>query len=283
VAVHPHLALVTTSNSLLQVNLSTGQVNPLHRGAGLYYGMAITPSHLLVGARQRLVSATQPQEQEQGAILVFNHSLQHIDTWHAPFPLRDIHEIAFHQGTLFVTCSYDNMVALRHPGGQWQQWYPLGEPTGPHRDVNHFNSLAFTPGLVHLLAHNRGASQRMAFHWPSRQQAHAEPLGHQAHNLWLLGGQWHTCSSAQGTVVSSAQTLATTGGFPRGVAAMGGQFVVGVSELAERAQRDLSNGALHIYSPTWQHLQTWPLPGEGLVLDIKPCPLAPQPHSPNPA
>ncbi len=264
--------LVTTSHSLLWLDEHTGQTVPLHRGAGLYYGIASDAQHIYVGARKRLVSSATPASEERGCILVFNHQLQLQDTWSAPFALRDIHEIAMHEGTLWITCSHDDMVALRHPDGQWQAWYPLGEPQGEPRDVHHYNSFAFTPGTVHLLAHNRGASERLEFNLSDRSLRARHPLGQQAHNLWQQGGQWHTCSSGEGRLLGDAGFALSTGGFPRGIARLGAHTAIGISQLAERQQRDLTDGHIHIYNDQWQLQHQWTLPSEGLVLDIKPCP-----------
>jgi len=265
--------LVTTSHSLLLFDPDTGRSRPVHRGAGLYYGIAVDGPRVLVAARCRMVSSSVPARQERGVILVFDHDLTHIDTWEPPFPLRDIHEIAVHEGVLWVTCSHDNRIALRLPDGAWQSWFPLGEPAGPERDLNHFNSFAFSADRVHLLAHNRGPSERLEFDLAQRTLIAREPLGEQAHNLWHHDGQWVTCSSGEGRLVGDAGLEVLTGGFPRGLAALpGGRVAVGMSELAERSRRDLSTGRILVFDDRWQRLHDWPLPGEGLVLDLKPCP-----------
>lgn len=264
--------LVTTSHSLLWLDENTGHTQPLHRGAGLYYGIAADAQHVYVGARQRLVSSGTPASEERGAILVFNRQLQLLDTLCAPFPLRDIHEIAVHESTLWITCSHDDMVALRHPDGRWQAWYPLGEPVGEPRDVHHFNSFAFTAGTLHLLAHNRGASERLEFNLSDLKLRARHPLGQQAHNLWQQDGEWRTCSSGEGRLLGDSGFALSTGGFPRGVTRLGQHTAVGISQLAERQRRDLTDGQVHIYNEHWQLQQQWTLPGEGLVLDIKPCP-----------
>jgi lipopolysaccharide transport system ATP-binding protein len=265
--------LVTTSHSLLWLDAATGRSCPVHRGAGLYYGMASDARYVYVGARRRMVSSPAPQTGERGAILAFDHQLTLQHTWEAPFPLRDIHEIALHDGVLWVTCAFDNMVATRDADGHWRAWYPLGEPDGAHRDVNHFNSIAFTPGKIHLLAHNRGASERIEFSLPERRLLAREPLGQQAHNLWQTPSGWATCSSGEGRLVGDDGLAVHTGRFPRGIAFLrGGGAAVGVSELAERQHRDLTSGAVLLFDAHWNLQTQWSLPGEGLVLDIKPCP-----------
>jgi len=263
--------LVTTSHSLLLFDPDTGRARPLHRGAGLYYGIAFDGPRVLVGARRRLVSSTVPAERERGVILVFDRDLVQIDTWEAPFPMRDIHEIAVHEGTLWVTCAFDNLVALRHPDGRWEAWYPLGEPEGPQRDVNHFNSMAFDDGRVHLLAHNRGASERLEFDPSDRRLLARVPLGQQSHNLWRREGEWVACSSGEGRLIGDAGLEVATGGFPRGLVELSdGRVAVGVSELAERQRRDFTTGRILVFEAGWRLAHDWPLPDEGLVLDLRP-------------
>lgn len=262
--------LVTTSRSLLLFDVNTGDCQPIHRGAGLYYGIAATPRHYLVAARQRMVSSATAVDAEKGEILVFNQQLQHVGSWQSPFALRDMHEIKWHRRHLWVTCSYDNMLAIRTPKGDWQQWYPLGEPTTELRDINHFNSLCLQGNHLWLLAHNRGPSEILQFDITTRSLLQRLPLGCQAHNLWQTNNQWHTCSSADGGITNQAGRFIPTGGFPRGIAQLKKGWAVGVSQLAEREQRDLSEGQIVLFDHQWQELRRHTLNGEGLVLDIQP-------------
>ena len=263
--------LVTTSRSLLLLDTDSGTLRPLHRGAGLYYGIAATPRHYLVAARRRMVSSSEPAAAERGEILVFDRHFQPVDTWLAPFPLRDIHEIAWHRRHLWVTCSHDNMLAIRAPDGRWDAWYPLGEPAGEPRDINHFNSLRLAGNDLWLLAHNRGPSEILHFDIARRRLLARHPLGQQAHNVWRHAGQWCTCSSGEGALRGSAGFSVTTGGFPRGVARLPGGWAVGVSGLAERSRRDLTDGHVILFDRHWRETRRLPLPGEGLVLDLLPA------------
>lgn len=262
--------LVTTSRSLLLFDANTGDYQPIHRGAGLYYGIAATPRHYLVAARHRMVSSTTAVDAEKGQILIFNQQLQPVDSWQPPFALRDMHEIKWHRRHLWVTCSHDNMLAIRTPEGEWQQWYPLGEPTSEPRDLNHFNSLNLQGNHLWLLAHNRGPSEILQFDITTRTLQQRTPLGHQAHNLWQEKNQWHTCSSADGGLINQAGHFIATGGFPRGIARLKRGWAVGVSQKAERDQRDLSEGQIIIFDHQWQALCRHTLSGEGLILDILP-------------
>jgi hypothetical protein len=121
------LLLLTTSQSLLLLDTDSGLATRLDSGRGLYYGLARDGDHLYVAARNRLVSSDVPAADERGEILIFDRRLQPCGSLRAPFPLRDLHEIAWHGGKLWATASHDNLVAV-YDGSGWQQWYPLGEP-----------------------------------------------------------------------------------------------------------------------------------------------------------
>lgn len=261
--------LVTTSHSVLLVDVEAGSTRVVHRGGGLYYGITASASHLMVAARGRMVSSDLPGSDERGRILLFGHDLAPRGELEADFALRDMHEIRWHEGRLWVTCSYDNMVAI-FDGRTWRRWFPLGEPQDLPRDRNHFNSLHFEPGKVAVLAHNWGASTLNFFDIHSLAPLQSFSLGVQAHNVWEEGGEYFTCSSGEGLIVGHRGFRAVTGGFPRGIARTGGTTCVGISELAERTERDFTTGILRLYGADWQPLRECMLEHEGLVLDIRP-------------
>jgi len=266
------MLLVTTSHSLGLLEPQTGNFQRIETGHGLYYGMAIRQGLLYVAARNRLVSDTSPKSDERGHIRVFDAQLHHIDTLTAPFPLRDIHQIAWIGNDLYVTCSHDNMVAIYTPPRGWIAWYPLGEPDTQERDINHFNSLKhISRNRLAILAHNlHRPSEIHLYSLPDRKHINSVLMGHQAHNIDCYRGRIFTCSSAEGCLVDRRGELVHTGGFPRGIAQERGLWYVGVSQLAERAQRDMSTGEVQVYNRHWRLLATHKLPEEGLILEILP-------------
>ena len=262
--------LATTSHSLLLVDTDSGAIQPLHRDRGLYYGIAHQGERIYVAARNRLVSSSQPQDQERGEILVFDKGLRCCDRLSAPFPLRDIHEIAWHGGKLWITCSFDDMVAV-YDGAQWQQWFPLG-PSAAGADLHHFNSFMFADDRLWLLAHNKGASDLLAFSLPGLELIEKFALGNCGHNIWRENGQIFSCSSLAGELLGEQGFALHTGGFPRGVAFGQNCRCVGISTVAERKDRDFSTGKLMIFDQAWQLKNELELPGEGLILDLLPLP-----------
>lgn len=263
--------LLTTSHSFLLLDTDKGDLHRLDHGRGLYYGIARHGDKMYVAARNRLVSSDLAQRDERGEILIFNRSLELCGALHAPFPLRDLHEIAWHEGKLWATCSFDNMIAI-YDGQEWEKWFPLGVSEGEPSDVNHFNSFLFDGDLVWLLAHNHGDSELLAFTMRSRELVKRLPMGRCGHNIWRDAGQMMTCSSLEGKIMGEQGFRFETGGFPRGVAFSDDTRCVGISELAERGARDLSNGKVMTFDRDWTLRKEISLPGEGLILDLMPLP-----------
>jgi hypothetical protein len=261
---------VTTSHSVLLVDGSSGDAKPVHRGQGLYFGIASDGERFFVAARGRMVSSEVPAELEDGRILVFDPSLNLLEEIAAPFALRDMHEILWHEGKLWITCSFDNMVAVYEPAsGHWQRWYPLGPTAAPPYDVNHFNSFGIVDGALAILAHNMGDSEVLRFDTGGRQLLSRRFLGRQAHNVRTLDdGALLTCSSGEGDLVATNGWHLKVGGFPRGLVLGEHERYVGISEIAERQDRDLTTGRIAVYDGGWNLQRTLLLPQEGLLLEL---------------
>lgn len=260
---------VTTSFSFLRLDVDTGMSYCLHHGGGLYYGITRSANNIFVAARHRLVSSDTPSEDECGVILVFDKTLREVGRLIATFPLRDMHEIKWHRGALWITCSFDNMVAI-FDGKKWHKWYPLGEPTEEPYDRNHFNSLMFEKDRLWVLAHNKGPSTLLAFDLNTLMPVEQVELGNQAHNIWREHNELFVCSSGESKIVGIEGFELETGGFPRGIVHHNGNRYIGISELSERKDRDFTTGVILVYNENWEFEKKIELPGEGLVLDLMP-------------
>jgi hypothetical protein len=265
--------LATTSQSLLLVDCITGCAHTVHRGAGLYYGIARIGSMYAVAARRRLVSSPIPRDDERGCILMFDRYLRQVDVVEAPFPLRDVHQIAWFDDRLWITCSFDDSIAIR-TGAGWEQWTPeLGasqrsEEQQRSNDVYHYNSFHVAADEFVLVAHHHGPSDLHFFERRTRRWLRSVSLGRQAHNVWRDDVTYVTCSSIEGRLVSTSGWELQTGGFPRGVCLDGAHCAVGISALSERGQRDFASAAIALYDASWRLLHYVHLVHEGMVLDL---------------
>ncbi len=266
--------LVTTSKSFLLMDPRSGHSHRIDEGRGLYYGIASDNRRIWVGARNRLVSSELPPAEERGQILIFDRHWRCDALPAAPFPLRDIHQILLRQNRLWVTCAFDNCIAIYDGDShQWMEWHPLGVPQDEPKDMNHFNSLEIFDQHLCVVAHNKGDSDLLFFQLPDYTLVNTVRLGKQAHNVWRRGSAWATCSSGEGKLVSTDGWTVETGGFPRGVVFLGEEICVGVSEIAERNQRDFTTGQLLFFDQQWRLDRSINLMDEGLVLDIYPLPI----------
>lgn len=265
------MLLATTSHSLLRIDIASGRIEPVHRGQGLYFGIATDGERYFVAARRRMVSSDVSPHDEDGRILAFDRALRLREEIGAPFPLRDMHEILWHAGKLWITCSFDNLVAIFEPAtGRWEAWHPLGPTAEPPYDVNHLNSLAVVDGDLMVVAHNFGQSELLRFDIGSRRLLARTPFGIQSHNIRRLrDGTLITCSSGEGALIGSNGWRLEVDGFTRGLLLGEEESCVGISEIAERKDRDLTTGRIAIFDPGWRPLRTLELPGEGLLLDIQ--------------
>lgn len=262
--------LVTTSHSLLAVDAVRGEWHPLHRGLGLYFGIADDGHRTYVAARGRMVSSDVPREEERGCILVLDRAMRVVEQFAAPFPMRDLHEIFLDGGTLWTTCSFDNQLAWCDLATrEWQRWQPLGVPAEPPFDVNHLNSFAKVDGHLAVIAHNFGASELVLLDPARREVVSREPLGDQSHNIRVIDGRVVTCSSGEGRLLGRDGWSHAVGGFPRGLLVTDDAVYVGISEIAERDERDLTTGRILVLDRAWNLVREIALPGEGLVLDIQ--------------
>jgi len=261
-------SLVSTSKSLLLLNPITGQAKRVHTGAGLYYGIALSPEHIYVAARGRGTASTVPRDQENGCILVFDQQLRQVDELTAPFALRDLHQILWHAGKLWLTCSMDNLIAL-YEGGQWSKWYPSPEGVAG-KDVNHFNSIYLKGHELHVLAHNlQRPSEIWRFECDSRCLIERRSIGSGAHNIWIDKGEYTVCSSHQGMLLKESGDAYFTGGFPRGLAITGELVLLGLTMFAPREMRDATSGRILVLDADWNYRHTLRLDGEGMVSDIR--------------
>ena len=268
----PRHLLATTSKSLLLIDGASGAAHLIDGGRAHYFGISRGLGVYYVGNRGRSNTSPLPKDRERGKVLVFDAELRLTEELAAPFALRDMHQLLFHDGSLWVTCSFDNMVAV-FDGRAWREWFPLGPPVAEPRDTHHFNSLTGFGDQLCVLAHNLGAltargSELHFFTLPDLQPAGVVALGAQAHNVWLHGSELMTCSSGEGRLVGANGTVVETGGFPRGVCRVGGETYVGLSEFAQRADRDDSRGQLLVFDAQWGRRRVIDLDGQGMVTDL---------------
>lgn len=268
----PNRFLVSTTHHLLAVEPASGQMWRIHSGSGLYFGLAEGPGRLLYVACRNTVlgpNDNQVRSAEQGSILVLDSNFHVCEELRPEFPLRDVHGIGCFDGRIWVTCSYDNMVAIYElASGKWSKWYPAPNPAHRDRDVHHFNTIRFMDGRVCLLAHHFGPSELLFYTYPDLQLDSPISLGRMAHDIFPFNNALATCSSADGWIVNMHGRRLRTGNFPRGFAAAAEGNLLGMSMHAPSDKRQDQDGILRWYTPDWRFQTDYLLPRVGMVLDV---------------
>jgi hypothetical protein len=271
--------LITTTHHLLAFD-GRDRFFRVHSGKGLYYGIARNGRKIYVSCRNQIkgLENASARAAEDGSILVFDAaSLQPVEELRPEkFALRDVHGIAYFDGRLWVTCSFDNLVAVFHTASRrWSKWYPAVDPAARNHDVNHFNTIATDGDRIVLLAHNNGPSHLLFYDRSSLQLRSVLELGRQAHDIFPAAGGIGTCSSAQGLLVGSTGWTLRTGAFPRGMARGADDILVGISQVSPRVVRHEMQGVVRRFTTRWHYRSDYALPGVGMILAIQPVDLEP--------
>lgn len=276
----PDQLVITTSTAVLSIEIwqiaQSGDAHVLHTGSGLYYGLASDHDNdVWVAARGSRVSDERESKDETGQLINLSSDKRQ-PAIHPPYPLRDLHGLTFAHNALWLACSFDDAIAIYSLTTEsWTWWRPLTiEPDQGH-DQFHFNTVWIESDKVWVLAHRRGPSWLLAFPAQAALQGQTvKPLekivlGQQAHNLWRQPtGELCTCSSIEGVLVGERGWQLETGGFPRGIAQIGDGWVVGISELKERRERDFTDTRLQFFNANWEKTGTLRIPNVGMVLDL---------------
>lgn len=267
------IILATTTKSLLAIDIVNEVSYTLHQGKGLYYGIAFNENHIFVGARNNNnneATTEEDRQQETGSILVFDHDLNLTDEIISPFAMRDIHQVYYLDGKLFIACSFDNMVAI-YDFQKWEKWYPLEKH---NEDYYHFNSINSYNNVLMVLAHNwnREPSQILFFDKNNLKFLDEIKLGYQAHNIWLEGKHLFTCDSANNQIINTNGFQKNADGFLRGASILDDFKIIGSTELIiERQDRIYAGSEIYLFDKFWKGIKKISIKNEGQILEIR-CP-----------
>jgi hypothetical protein len=281
------LFLISTTNDLLLLDLQADRLYQVDSGNGLYYGICHHAGAVYALCRHSVRGPEDPavRSAENGSLLVFDSRLQLQEELQPEFPMRDVHGMAVIDEQLWITCSYDNLIAIFDlRTKRWSQWYPSPNPEARGKDVNHFNTIAMLDGRLCVVAHNFGQSQLFFYEYPSRQLTSSVALGSEAHDVFQINARLATCDSAHGTLISIDGSQIRTGGFPRGVCITEKEILVGISMTIQRSQRHLMSAILRRYTKEWAFQADYVLEEAGMILAVQQLPefdpshLPPWPH-----
>lgn len=206
---------------------------------------------------------------DSGCFLVFDRTACAVLIVEPNVDLRDMHGIASIQNSLWVTCTYDNAIAVMQDD-QIVFHYPLGRPDGSPYDFNHINTIVERPEGIYILAHNLGRteSEVVLLDSHSLKILSRQYIGYMAHNIWFDGVNLRVCSSGTGTVIGSDGLKVEIGHFPRGYTENDEIRVIGISVECATADRDIQPSSVAVLDLNYDILEVIDLGNHGMVLDI---------------
>lgn len=258
--------LVTTTRAAWVLDLETGLARLIDEGRGVYYGISFSTDQLFIACRQAAVGSD--RDSQANVVLCFDHDLQPIGVLHPPIPVRDVHQILYAAGTLFICSTYDDAVLSYDPvSGHWQAWHPFGP--GPGQDRHHINSVAVDGDDI-LLAGNRPHGWFARF-GPDRRLVTHQPLGAGTHNVWVEDGEIYVCSSDEGAVraAGGASRPIVARGWLRGIAKGHRTRYFGVSQNLVRGVRDRSDCMILEVDPDGSILRRFAFHDFGMLHDLR--------------
>ena len=258
--------LVTTTRAAWLLDVTSGLARLLDEGRGVYYGISFSDDQIFIACRQAAVGAD--RDRQANIILCFDASLQPTGVLQPPMPIRDVHQILYRAGTLFICSTYDDAVIRYEPAsGRWTRWHPFGPSAG--QDQHHINSVAAHDGEL-LLAGNRphGWYARFA---PDERLLVRQALGAGTHNVWTEGGEVRVCSSDEGAVRSAGGTIqpVVTRGWLRGIAKGRVNRYFGVSQNLVRSVRDRSDCMILAVDAAGAVVRTFSFLDYGMLHDLR--------------
>lgn len=260
--------LIGTSRYLLLVDIATGEQTILNKKYGLFYGITWDGEFYYVAARWYL-RFWPTSRYERPRVLTLDHNLDLVKASRIPVPAGGIHQIVYHSGKLYSSCSREDSYVIRD-GQDWSVWYPSTDSQDHGNDTHHFNSIWFEGNSMFIIGHNNGPSDVWELKYPERELVNKYRVGRYIHNVWREGDDLFVCNSGDGRIETvSGRVVCDTGGFPRGIVICPDVNVVGISGIAGRSNRLRTRGFLKVYNKDWELRETIDLGLCGQVNEIR--------------
>lgn len=189
------------------------------------------------------------------------------------------HQILWFDGKLWIANSqYDYATIYDFDSDSWDTWrmFDTSIYKGPDKrgsDYHHMNGVWFHDGQVFVCAHNKQKPSFIQVHeYPSMKYLETLATGRMIHNVWSENGEFLTCSSGDGRIVTTTgREVVRTGGFPRGVAITDKYNCIGVSPHHFRncGRRNEVDGEIHIYDKNWNLVRVFVTRDFGQVYEMR--------------
>ena len=264
------MLLVSTTLALWLLDLDSGQAWQIDAGRGAYCGVSFDQDRIYVACRE--VAYARDRESQDNAILCLDRKLRLVEVLRAPQPIRDVHQIFCHRGTLFVCSTYDDAVMEYEVArGTWNVWQPFPAEAKGLRDEHHINSIFVRDDMI-VLAGSQPAGWFARFNRDRKPLENGRQLmGSMSHNVWLEDEEVCVCSSGEGTLTSTSgmRRLIHPRAWLRGLCRVGMQFYVGISQELHRSARAASDCSIVMVGGEGRLERCYSFLGFGVISDLR--------------
>ena len=261
---------VTTTQDFYFLDEDDGSLWKIDEGNGVYYGISFSDDCLYLATRQAAYG--KDRTGQRNIILCYDKKLEIIEALSPEMPLRDVHQIAFDEGCLYVCSTFDDRIGCYNLQlKEWQFWAPFGPEQDLGCDKHHINSITLTADEV-LMAGLHPTGWVARFDKKTRRLTQEKQwLGSQTHNVWLEKSKLYICSSLEGGVRSESGDFIKIAerSWVRGYCEKNGDRYLGLCETRFRKDRPSSNCCIVQCAPDFRIKRSFWIPQSGMVHDLR--------------
>lgn len=264
--------IVGTYGAYLILDPETGDYDIFKRHHQLYHWGITWSDRFLVTCVWLGISTT---------FLFYDRNFKRIETIKPPEHRSIIapHQILWFDDKLWIAnTQYDYANIYDFDNKSWEIWRMFNEKTyrGPEKrggDIYHMNGVWFYDGHVFVCAHNKQRPSFISiFEYPSLKYIETLDVGRMIHNIWCENGEFFTCSSGDGKIITTTgKEVVRTGGFPRGVSITDKYNCIGISphHFHGCKKRNEVDGEIQIYDKNWNLIRVFVTRGFGQVYEMR--------------
>jgi len=267
---NPKMLLVTTTLAAWMLDLDSGRAFQIDAGRGAYCGATFDKDRIYLACRQASYGAE--RETQANTIICLDRKLRLTGLIQAPRPIRDVHQILYHRGELFVCSTYDDCVFIHNfATGGWKFWLPFGPGNTSLRDLHHINSVFVNDEIISL-AGCKPQGWIATFDRKGKLLDEGKrELGNMTHNVWPTEHGTFVCSSGEGAILSTsgARLMVNPRGWLRGVCRVGDQLYVGITQELHRSARSAADCSVVEVDAQGHITRCYSFLGYGMISDIR--------------
>jgi hypothetical protein len=303
------MLLIASVGSLFAYEPKTNETWTIDRGKGTYFGISYNDDNIFVSCqfhKRDKPQTVETQRSEDGAILVYDYEMR-LEEIIKPkdFQLSNIHQIYCYKDKLYVTCSFDNSIAVYDIlKNTWEKMIPEGIAYRDQEVNCHYNSIISKDGSLWITSNLKygfnsqflNPDNFLEFNdsekWETEMIKVDPNTGKKTgsidttrnrgarltHNLWEEDNKWYMCGSEgflwdnEGNKVDLPDLKKSLiVGLPRGsiIQPVKNRKFIGVSEIAAIQDRHKGSNKILEFDFGWKLLKEYSFQNRGGLADMR--------------